>query len=93
MGEAFRAVAVIISSYSAPVVAFVHSALPVMKPAPVIVDEVTLKVAPTDALGANCSLTVLDVSVAPETTELHPVGTVRLRASNKTVLVEASWLS
>ncbi len=59
---------------SRAVAAFVHSALPVRKPAPVVAGEVTLKVALTLAPGAIGSVNVFVVSVLPETTEVHPVG-------------------
>ena len=50
---------------------FVHEALPTRSPLKAAGPEVTLKVALTLAPGATGSAIVVDVSVVPETTEVH----------------------
>ena len=71
IGLTFRTFSAVVSDCVAPLVWFVHEALPTRSPLKAAGPEVTLKVALTLAPGATGSANVFDVSVAPETTEVH----------------------
>ena len=77
IGLTFRTFSAVVSDCVLPF-AFVHEALPTRSPLKAAGPEVTLKVALTLAPGATGSANVFDVSVAPETTEVHPAGTEML---------------
>ena len=70
-GLALRTFSTAVSTCFLPLAGFVHDALPTRSPLKASGPEVTLKVALTLAPGATCSAKVLDVSVVPETTEVH----------------------
>ncbi len=72
IGLTFRTFSAVVSDCVPPLVGFVHEALPTRSPLKAAGPEVTLKVALTLAPGATGSANVFDVSVAPETTEVHP---------------------
>ena len=69
-GLTFRTFSAVVSDCVWPL-RFVHEALPTRSPLKAAGPEVTLKVALTLAPGATGSANVFDVSVAPETTEVH----------------------
>src|SRR5690349_4850775 len=71
IGLTFRTFSAVVSDCFAPLVWFVHWALPVRSPLKAAGPEVTLKVALTVAPGATGSPIVTDVLVAPGTTEVH----------------------
>ena len=70
-GLTFRTFSAVVSDCFAPLVGFVHEALPTRSPLKAAGPEVTLKVALTLAPGATGSANVFDVSVVPATTEVH----------------------
>ena len=88
IGLTFRTFSAVFSDCVWPLVEFVHEALPTRSPLKAAGPEVTLKVALTVAPGATGSANVFDVSVAPETTEVHPAGTEML---NLTPVAGAPW--
>ena len=71
-GLTFRTFSAVVSDCFAPLVGFVHEALPTRSPLKAAGPEVTLKVALTLAPGATGSAKVFDVSVVPETTRSTP---------------------
>ena len=73
-GLTFRTFSAVVSDCFAPLVWFVHEALPTRSPLKAAGPEVTLKVALTLAPGATGSANVADVPVVPETTAVHPAG-------------------
>src|SRR5215472_17705443 len=77
-GLTFRTFSAVVSDCFAPVAWFVHWALPTRSPLKAAGPEVTLKVALTVAPGATGSAIITDVSVLPETTEVHCLGTEML---------------
>src|SRR5438105_4126277 len=77
-GRTFRTLCVIVSDDTPPFAGPVHSALPVMTPAPVADADVTLKVALMLAPGAIGSTNVTDVREVLESTALHRLGTAML---------------
>src|SRR5438876_451914 len=76
---------------------YVHETLPTRSPLKAAGADVTLKVALTLAPGATGSVSVFDISVPPETTEVQPVGKERLNltpfAGASAVLVNVSVVS
>src|SRR3954471_8423867 len=78
IGLTFRTFSAVISDCFAPVVWFVHWALPTRSPLKAAGPDVTLKVALTLAPGATGSAIVADVLVAPGTTAVHCLGTEML---------------
>jgi hypothetical protein len=71
MGLTFRTFSAIVSNCFPLLAGFVHRALPTRSPLKGAGPEVTLKVALTLAPGATGSANAFDVSVAPETKEVH----------------------
>src|SRR5277367_3409420 len=71
IGPMLRAFSAVVSNRLLPLVGLVHHALPARSPLKVLGPEVTLKVALTLAPGATGSANVFDVSVLPETKEVH----------------------
>src|ERR1035438_9355134 len=78
IGLTFRTFSAVVSECFPPPVGFVHWALPTRSPLKAAGPEVTLKVALTLAPGATGSAIVTDVLVAPETKEVHCLGTEML---------------
>src|ERR1035438_9759904 len=78
IGLTFRTFSEVFSDCVLPVVRFVHEALPTRSPLKAAGPEVTLKVALTLAPGATGSMIVADVPLAPETKEVHCLGTEML---------------
>src|SRR5689334_839160 len=74
---AFRTFSTVVSDCLFPLVAL-HVAWPTKSPLKDIGPEVTLKVALTLAPGATASENFLEVSVVPEMTEVHCLGTEML---------------
>src|SRR6478672_5387856 len=97
IGLTLRTFSTVVSDCAWPLVEFVHDALPTRSPPKAAGPEVTLKVALTLVPGATGTVSVFDVSVEPETTEVHPVGTERLNltpvAGAPVVLVNVTVVS
>src|ERR1017187_8273362 len=77
-GLTFRTFSAVVSDCVWPPAGSVHEALPTRSPLKAAGPEVTLKVALTVAPGATGSANVFDVLVAPETKEIHCLGTEML---------------
>src|ERR1051325_7977795 len=78
IGLTFRTFSAVVSDCFAPLVWFVHWALPTRSPLKAAGPEVTLKVALTLAPGATGPAIVTDVLVEPGATEVHCLGTEML---------------
>src|SRR3990172_7030632 len=76
IGLTFRTFSVVVSDCVLPLV--VHEATPTRSPLKAAGPEVILNVALTLAPGATGPAIIFDVSVAPETTEVQPLGTEML---------------
>src|SRR4051812_20134593 len=74
IGPTFRTFSAVVSDCFAPLVWFVHRAMPVRSPLKAAGPEVTLKVALTVAPGATGSAIVTDVLAVPATMEVHCLG-------------------
>ncbi len=70
-GLAFRTFSTAVSDCFAPLVEFVHEALPTRSPLKASGPEVTLKVALTLAPGATGPAKLFDVSAVPATNAVH----------------------
>src|SRR5689334_14776161 len=70
-GLTFRTFSTAVSNWFAPVLELVQEALPRRSPLKAAKPEVTLKIALTVAPGATGSANFFDVSVVPETKEVH----------------------
>src|SRR5438876_12135285 len=81
IGLTFRTFSAVVSDCVAPLVWFVHLALPTRSPLKAAGPEVTLKVALTLAPGATGSAIVIDVLVLPGPTDVHCLGTVMLNVT------------
>src|SRR5437867_1072694 len=97
IGLTFRTFSAVVSDSFAPLVWFVHWALPARSPLKAAGPEVTLKVALTLAPGATGSTVVTVVLVAPGTKDVHCLGTEMLNwmptAGAPVVFVKVTVLS
>src|ERR1019366_7916589 len=84
IGLTFRTFSAVISDCVSRRVGFVHWASPTKSPLKATGPEATLKVALTLAPGETGSTNVLDVWVAPGTTEVRCLGTERLNRTPTT---------
>src|SRR5262249_26245398 len=82
IGLTLRTFSTAVSDCVWPLAEFVHEALPTRSPPKAAGPDVTLNVALTLAPGMTGSVNVFDVSLEPETTEVHPLGAEMLNLTS-----------